>query len=458
LRLIPDRIATRMAATIILSLIATQVINGLIFFALLGSPDSEGPRRVLLERVAATARIIDNAAPEDRLHFVAVLAQPPMELTLETQPPKEEPTRSWSFDIARRQIQFALGDPDRNVLVFKGTRDNSDGGSAWVPLKSGGWLSVTVADPAIGGTHLERIALRLALVAIVVAPISFWAARKLSAPLAAFAEAAEKLGVDSGAPPLSEQGPRELRTATRAFNRMQERLKRFIDDRTRMLAAMSHDLRTPLTRLRLRAEFVEDPEQQQKMLAELDEMAAMVDATLAFAREDARREDARRLDLGELVASVCDDAVDANEDVTFEPAPRCEILGRPIALRRAIANVVGNAVKYAGGARVRVAARGAEFAVEIDDDGPGIPEHEHERVFAPFYRIETSRSRDTGGTGLGLAVARSIVHAHGGDIGLAGRAGGGLRVTILVPALPRLQNDTERRSANRTGNGKAAVS
>jgi signal transduction histidine kinase len=323
-----------------------------------------------------------------------------------------------------------------------------------VELSNGGWLSVTVADLPVAGPG--RLALRLALVAIVVAPISFWAARKLSAPLAAFAEAAEKLGIDSAAPPLREQGPRELRTATRAFNRMQERLRRFIDDRTRMLAAMSHDLRTPLTRLRLRAEFVEDPDQQRKMLAELDEMTAMIDGTLAFAREDAKREDARRLDLGELVASVCDDAVDANQDVTFEPAPRCEVFGRPIALRRAIANVVDNAIKYAGGARVRVAARGTEFAVEIDDDGPGIPEHEQERVFAPFYRIETSRSRETGGTGLGLAVARSILHAHGGDIRLAGRAGGGLRVTIFVPAGPH--HDAEERCPSRAAKGRAAVS
>ncbi len=455
MRLIPDRIATRMAATIVLSLIATQVINGLVYFAIIGSPDPEFAGRVLLERFAAIARIIDRAAPEDRPHFIAVLAQPPMQLALETGPPKQEPTRSRALDHARQEIQRALEDPDRNVLIFKGTRDNSESGSAWVELSNGGWLSVTVADLPVPGPG--RLALRLALVAIVVAPISFWAARKLSAPLAAFAEAAEKLGIDSGAPPLREQGPRELRTATRAFNRMQERLKRFIDDRTRMLAAMSHDLRTPLTRLRLRAEFVEDPEQQQKMLAELDEMTAMIDGTLAFAREDAKREDARRLDLGELVASVCDDAADANEDVTFEPAPRCEIFGRPIALRRAIANVVDNAIKYAGGARVRVAARGAEFAVEIDDDGPGIPEHERERVFAPFYRIETSRSRETGGTGLGLAVARSIVHAHGGDIRLAGRAGGGLRVTIFVPALPRPQNDTEGQSANRAAKSKAAT-
>jgi signal transduction histidine kinase len=449
LRLIPHHIATRMAATIILSLVATQVINGLVYFALVGSPDAEFAAHVLLERIAATARIIDDASPVDRPHFVAVLARPSMELALGTHPPEQEPTREWPFDIAQRHIKMAL-DPDREVVV---TRNDSGGALTWVPLRNGGWLSVTVADPPIvASTRLGQLALRLALVAIVVAPISFWAARKLSAPLAAFAEAAEKLGVDGGGPPLKERGPRELRTAIRAFNRMQERLKRFVDDRTRMLAAMSHDLRTPLTRLRLRAEFVEDAEQQQKMLAEVDEMTAMIDATLDFARADARREDARSVDLGELVASVCDDAVDANEDVTFEPAPRCEILGRSIALRRAIANVTGNAVKYAGGARVRVAALGPEFAVEIDDDGPGIPEHERERVFAPFYRIETSRSRETGGTGLGLAVARSIVRAHGGDIRLSSRDGGGLRVTILLPVLSRPHHDRE------SANGKMPAS
>jgi signal transduction histidine kinase len=459
LRLIPDRIATWMAATTILALVAMQIINGLVYFALIGSPDPEFARGVLLERVAATARIIDSAAAEDRPHLIAVLARPPMELALETERPKRQPEGGWPFsfaDYARRQIQLALGDPDRGVLLFK-EKDKGRGGSAWVPLRDGAWLSVTVAGP-IAGPRRGEVALALTLVAIVVAPISCWAARKLSATLAALAQAAENLGVDSGAPPLKEAGPRELRIAIRAFNRMQERLKRFIDDRTRMLAAMSHDLRTPLTRLRLRAEFIEDRDQQRKMLAELEEMTAMIDATLAFAREDAEREDARRLDLGELVASVCDDAIDANEDVTFEPAPRCEILGRPSALRRAIANVVGNAVKYAGGASVRVAARGAEFVVEIDDDGPGIPEHERERVFAPFYRIETSRSRETGGTGLGLAVARSIVHAHGGDIRLADRAGGGLRVTILVPALPRPHHETERRSANHAAQGTAPVS
>jgi signal transduction histidine kinase len=169
------------------------------------------------------------------------------------------------------------------------------------------------------------------------------------------------------------------------------------------------------------------------MLVEIDEMTDMIDASLAFAREDARREEARRLDLGELVATVCDGAVDAHQDVAFEPAPRSEIFGRPGALRRAVANVVDNAVKYAGAARVRIVPMPSEFAVEVEDSGPGIPEAERERVFAPFYRIESSRNRGTGGVGLGLAVARSIAREHGGDISLANREGGGLRLTIIVP-------------------------
>jgi hypothetical protein len=218
LRVIPDRIATRMAAAIVLSLVATQVINGVVYFALLGSSDPEFAGHVLLERFAAIARIIDRAAPEERPHFVAVAAQPPMELALGTEPPKREPTHSRQLDHARQEIQRALEDPDRNVLIFKGTTDNSEGGSAWVELSNGGWLSVTVADLPVAGPG--RLALRLALVAIVVAPISFWAARKLSAPLAAFAEAAEKLGIDSAAPPLREQGPRELNAgAAQALHR-----------------------------------------------------------------------------------------------------------------------------------------------------------------------------------------------------------------------------------------------
>jgi signal transduction histidine kinase len=431
MRLIPDRISTRIAATVIAALVATQIINGLVYVGIIGSADPEFDAHVLVERMAATARVIDAAPLGDRPQFIAALSQPPVALDLASQPPKEKSAETRPFDIARGKLRLVLGDPNRDVLFFKGDAERR--GTAWVHLKDGAWLSMTVAEWPEPSGILGKLALQLALVAAVVGPLSVWAARKISAPLATFAQAAETFGVDSGAPPLKEAGPRELRIATRTFNRMQERLRRFIDDRTRMLAAMSHDLRTPLTRLRLRAEFVEDAEQQQKMLVELDEMTEMIDASLAFAREDARREEARRLDLGELVATVCDGAVDAHQDVAFELAPRSEILGRPGALRRAVANVVDNAVKYAGAARVRIVPMPGEFAVEVDDSGPGIPEAERERVFAPFYRIESSRNRGTGGVGLGLAVARSIAREHGGDISLANREEGGLRLTIIVP-------------------------
>lgn len=450
MRLIPDRISTRIAATVIAALVATQVINGLVYFAIVGSADPEFAPNVLVERMAAAARVIDAAPPEDRPRFIAALSQPPIELGLAFQRPNAKSMQRWPLDIARRKIQVLLGDPNRDVLFFKGEEEKR--GAVWVHLNDGAWLSIIAPSEWPNPSDiLSTLALQLALVAIVVGPLSLWVARKISAALANFAQAAETFGVDSGAPPLKEVGPRELRIATRTFNRMQERLRRFIDDRTRMLAAMSHDLRTPLTRLRLRAEFIDDAEQQQKMLVELDEMTEMIDASLAFAREDARREEARRLDLGELVATVCDGAVDAHQDVAFEPAPRSEIFGRPGALRRAVANVVDNAVKYAGAARVRIVPMPSEFAVEVDDSGPGIPEAERERVFAPFYRIESSRNRGTGGVGLGLAVARSIAREHGGDISLANREGGGLRLTIIVPRFHGAQPSPRRTSLPGSG-------
>ncbi|NUB17460.1 HAMP domain-containing protein [Azospirillum brasilense] len=262
---------------------------------------------------------------------------------------------------------------------------------------------------------------------------SVWTARRMTAPIARFADAAERLGVDGEAPPLPEAGPQELRAATRAFNRMQARLARFVADRTQMLAAMSPDLRTPLTRLRLRAELVEDPEMQRKMLADLDEMAAMINATLAFARDDAKHEPRGPLDLADLLQSLCDDRVDAGHAAAYEGPAHATVDGRPVALRRAFANLMDNAIAYGGGFTVRLRPVDGELRVEIEDGGPGIPEAEFEKVFAPFYRLERSRSRDTGGVGLGLATARTVVRGHGGDIALSNRPEGGLRVTVTLP-------------------------
>jgi signal transduction histidine kinase len=257
-------------------------------------------------------------------------------------------------------------------------------------------------------------------------------ARGIARPMRRLAVAAEALGRGESVVPLPEAGPDDIRNTAEAFNRMQERLQRFVEDRTRMLAAIGHDLRTPLTTLRLRAEFVADAEEREKMLATIAEVQKMTEATLAFAREEATAEGTRTVDLPALVESLCDDLAELGQDVTFQEGPKISYRCRPDALRRAVRNLVENAVRYGERARVHVARSGDGVEIVIEDDGPGIPDGAAEQVFAPFFRIENSRNPETGGVGLGLSIARTIVRHHGGDIILANQANG-LRATISLP-------------------------
>ena len=255
----------------------------------------------------------------------------------------------------------------------------------------------------------------MALMGVIVLAVSAWAVRRVTAPLGLLAAAADRLGRDVAAEPLAEAGTIEMQHAARAFNRMQERLRRLIESRTQMLAALSHDLRTPLTLLRLRAEEVADSDERDKMLATIGEMDEMIGTTLAFARDEVRAEPRRRVDIAALLASVVDDMADAGLPVTMAPAPPLIHDCQPGALKRAITNLLDNAVKYGKRAEAAITTAAKTIEITIDDDGPGIPDAELPRVFQPFYRVEDSRSRDTGGTGLGLAIAQSIVQAHGGE-------------------------------------------
>lgn len=300
-------------------------------------------------------------------------------------------------------------------------------------LSDGSWLNFMTPFEHFGRLWSFRFFLPILLMTAVVIAISVWAVRRSTAPLDVFARAAERLGLDVNAPPLPEDGPREVRRASRAFNEMQNRLRTFVRGRTQMLAAISHDLRTPITRLKLRAEFVEDAEQRNKMLADLDEMEAMIAATLSFAHDDNADEPRKSLDLAVLLQSLCDDMADAGHIAVYQGEGKLTFEGRPLALKRAFANLVDNAVKYGGSAKVALKADNGSVTVTVDDDGPGIPADELERVFAPFHRLERSRSRDTGGVGLGLASARSLIRAHGGDIVLSNRAEGGLRAAVTLP-------------------------
>jgi signal transduction histidine kinase len=213
---------------------------------------------------------------------------------------------------------------------------------------------------------------------------------------------------------------------------MQTRLRRFIEDRTRMLAAVGHDLRTPITSLRLRAEFVRDEDTRKKLIDTLDEMQSMTEATLAFARDDAAREETRNVELSALMESLCADLGDLGWDVKFNNGDKIPYRCRPDSLRRAARNLIENAVRYGERARVTIAAKGDSIELTIEDDGKGIPDAEKERVFQPFVRLEESRNSATGGVGLGLSIARGIVRSHGGDIALRNERHG-LHAVITLP-------------------------
>jgi signal transduction histidine kinase len=273
----------------------------------------------------------------------------------------------------------------------------------------------------------------LTALSIIIGGVAWWGVQKATLPLSVFASAAERLGVDVNAEPLPEAGPSEVRRATNAFNTMQTRIKRFIQDRTQMLAAISHDLRTPITRLRLRAEFVGDEQQRLKMLCDLDEMEAMIGATLTFARDDFANEAVESVDVAAIIAALCCDQNAAGLLVSYAGPDSFGYIARPLALKRAVYNFVDNAIKYGKVAHVSLFPAHNELTIFIDDDGPGIPESERERVFAPFIRLETSRSRETGGAGLGLTIARNAIRSMGGDVELMNRLEGGLRVKATLP-------------------------
>ena len=300
-------------------------------------------------------------------------------------------------------------------------------------LQPDGRWTVVQRKPVVGlSSWQRRLALWFSLSALAMAPVAWIFARRLTKPIKVFAEAAERLGRDPLSPPLEVRGPAEIGAAARAFNEMQQRLRRYVEDRTAMMGAIAHDLRTPLTRLRFRIESLPD-DQRRKYAADLDQMEEMITATLAFVRDATQPGERTRLELSSLVESLCDEMAETGSRTEVERGEKVILQGDPMALRRLVSNLLENAVKFGGRARARVFADAGNAIVEIDDDGPGIPAADSEKVFEPFYRREPSRSRQTGGIGLGLAVVRSIARGHGGDVSLINRVGGGLTARVHLP-------------------------
>lgn len=305
-----------------------------------------------------------------------------------------------------------------------------------IRLANGDWLNVRSMFQRPGPQLTPEALLPLLLMAIAVALVAWITGRRIVGPMRVLATGADRLGRGLDAGPLPLTGPAEVRETTQAFNRMQERLTRFVADRTRMLAALSHDLRSPLTAMRLRIEMLDEDDDSTRLRALVAEMQAMVEATLDFARGAATQEAAVPVDLAVLLADLVGDAA-AGEARASLTAPQPVLATvRPTPLKRALRNLIDNAIRYGDRARVMLTQQPGLAIITITDDGPGLPEDQLDAVFEPFRRLETSRSRDTGGVGLGLAIARTIVQAHGGDVTLANRPEGGLQATVRLPVDP----------------------
>jgi signal transduction histidine kinase len=281
-----------------------------------------------------------------------------------------------------------------------------------------------------------RIQHPLVILAFLVAifALAFFVARIATAPLARLASAADRLKNDIESAPMGEGGPTEVRQAASAFNAMQARIARDVRERTSMLAAITHDLQTPVTRLRLRMEKVTDEALRAKLVADLDAMRATIREGLDLATSLDAREAPQPIDLDSMLESVVADACETGQDATIQGRTRCFVLGSPNAVRRCLTNLLDNAAAYGGYARVECTSDALRAIVCVRDGGPGIPEQQLERVFEPFVRVETSRSRETGGTGIGLTIARNIVTRMGGTISLRNHPDGGLEVRLEVPA------------------------
>ena len=296
----------------------------------------------------------------------------------------------------------------------------------------GQWKILENRSAGIADLLQRRAVWEFALGVAVLLPVSWMFSRALSAPIRRFSEAAKRLGTDPYAPALERNGPAEMLVAIDSFNAMQGRVTRLLQERSQMVAAIAHDLRTPLTRLAFRLDGLESP-LKEKVESDIQQMTLMIAATLDFVRDRSLGGTRERFDLRLLVESVVDDQSDVGHDVTLDGIEAVPLHGDPVALRRAFANLVDNAVKYGERARVHLRVSEGHCVVDIDDDGPGIPEALQERVFEPFFRAERSRNRDTGGIGLGLTTVRSIVVDHGGTVTLRNRRGGGLRVVVALP-------------------------
>jgi len=468
MRFLPRSLFSRLVLVLLGGLVVAQLLGFAVHMHERGELLSRASGRQSAQRIADIARFLDSLDARERRAIVQVLSAPPLTISLDRgllAAEAEEPGEGARGALFGAMLRRFLGDDLRAVVTvaeapavepeagmkrgFKGPGMHGDWPAskaamhaaaqpgiafiAQVRLRDGALVTFDSRQPAQTQNWPYRLLLSLAVLLVAVVAVSLVAVRWATRPLNALADAADELGTNINRAPMAEEGPVEVVRAARAFNTMQARLAGYVRDRTRVLAAMSHDLKTPVTRLRLRAELLEDPQVRVKFTKDLDEMESMVGATLDFLRGQEVGEPVQPVDVTALLESLQADMAEIGGPVRIEGNARAPFPGRPQAMKRCLANLIENAVKYGKSAVVAIDDNDSRLEIRIRDEGPGLPQAELEKVFEPFYRVESSRSRETGGTGLGLTIARSVAEAHGGSLVLSNRARGGLEARLILP-------------------------
>jgi signal transduction histidine kinase len=454
MRLLPRSLVGRMIALLLLALVSVQLINVTIFFQERREEIRAAQVSNLIARSASIVRLLNSTPPSLHGGILTAIKTQRMHFWLTARSPVDPSAtlQGSALDDPRFSELLAQGAQELRVVTDQDHHPGGDGKPLVVldrdnlplsgqpiatlstRLPAGSWLNAVQSslDPLHGWAWTLFMSLCFMATTVIIV---IFLLRRITQPLGLLATAIDRFGRGEAIEPLAEKGAEDVRRSIRAFNHMRERVDRFVQDRTRMLAAISHDLRTPLTSLRLRAEFIEEQEMRERILESVGEMQHITEATLSFARNDAEKELTRTIDLAALVDSLCQDLGDLDDRgtrISFSASEKTPYACRPVALKRALRNLIENALNYGECARVELQTSNDHFLISIEDRGPGIPPEAFERVFEPFERLEASRNLQTGGVGLGLSIARSIIHAHGGEI-VFENLPSGLRATLNLP-------------------------
>ena len=450
MRLLPRSLFGRLVLVLLAGLILAQLLSTAISLSERDQTLFSYSDEQWAQRDAAAVALMDSVSPAEQQRIASILTTPRLFVSVSAQPPVvgEADEQAAGF---QDMLQKQLG-PERQVHVVvvqltpaqvaEAQSVKPGSGPVDVPrqhsvtevqLKDGSWVSFDHPRPWHVSDRPWRLLLSLAILLVSVILLSLLAVRWVTRPLTTLATAAGDLGRDIRRAPVPETGPAEVRRAARAFNEMQTQLLRYVEDRTRLLTAISHDLKTPITRMRLRAELLEDETLKGKLVRDLQDMEDMTNATLDFLRGLEVSEVSQPIDLMALLESVQSDALETGQQVSVQGSVSNSFTGRPQALRRCLENLIGNAVRYGKRAMISVEDNGATITVRVRDAGKGIPEDQLEKVFEPYYRLEEARSQAGGGTGLGLGIARNIATLHGGTLTLRNHPQGGLEAVLTLP-------------------------